>query len=281
MKRESMLPASMKLSLQTTMPKAANREGREAFETLLEKMEHLGLYGLELNIPNLEEDIAPEQLQKLLAAHHLKLTYVASGVYAKARELGLSASDPEVREQAIEAVLRHMQYAEKMDPECGVIIGTLKGSPEMTGTDAEQQMIASLQKVFVRSRERGIGLHVPVVLEATNHYESSVANTLADTLRIVEAVNEDRLYLMPDTYHMNIEERDSGRAVRESLSHIRNIHLSDNNRYFPGYGALEFGWIYHQLQYQGYTGTYGIEGRIYRSLLEDLEESVEFLENVL
>ena len=32
---------------------------------------------------------------------------------------------------------------------------------------------------------------------------------------------------------------------------------------------------------QGYTGTYGIEGRIYRSLLEDLEESVEFLENVL
>ena len=86
---------------------------------------------------------------------------------------------------------------------------------------------------------------------------------------------------MPDTYHMNIEERDSGRAVRESLSHIRNIHLSDNNRYFPGYGALEFGWIYHQLQYQGYTGTYGIEGRIYRSLLEDLEESVEFLENVL
>lgn len=281
MKRESMLPASMKLSLQTVMPKAADREGREAFEKLLEKMEHLGLYGLELNIPNLEEDIAPDELRQMLAAHHLKLVYIASGAYARARGLGLSASDPDVRERSIEAVLANMQYAEKVDSECGVIIGSLKGSPDMAGEDAEEQIIASLREVFARSRQRGIGLQVPVALEATNHYESSVANTLADTLRIIEAVGEDRLYMMPDTYHMNIEERDSGRAVRKSLSRIRNIHLSDNNRYFPGYGALEFGWIYHQLQYQGYTGTYGIEGRIYKSLLEDLEESVEFLENVL
>ena len=271
----------MKLSLQTVIPKATDREGREAFETLLEKMEHLGLYGLELNVPNLEEDIAPEQLRQMLAAQHLKLVYIASGEYAALRGLGLSASDPDVRERSIEAVLANMRYAEKVDPECGVIIGRLKGSPDMAGTDAEKQLIASLREVFARSRQRGIGLQVPVALEATNHYESSVANTLADTLRIVEAVGEDRLYMMPDTYHMNIEERDSGRAVRESLSRIRNIHLSDNNRYFPGYGALEFGWIYQQLQYQGYTGTYGIEGRIYKSLLEDLEESVEFLENVL
>lgn len=273
------LPEDMKLTLQTVLADSSQDTLKE-FERLLARMEKLGMYGLELNLPQLSETIQPRQLKELLEAHHLVLTYVASGVYAANHGMALAASEEKVRLASIEGCLENMRYAAEMDCGCGVIIGTLKGTPGLAVKDgAQERLIMALKEVFCRARSEG--LEVPVLLEVTNHYESSVANTLAEAREILGAVGEPGLYLLPDLYHMNIEEKDGFQQVSESLPYLRNIHLSDNNRYFPGYGAIDFSRWYRFLHSLGYRGTYGIEGRSRNGLMEDLEESVYFLRDVL
>lgn len=277
--QKPILPEGLRLTVQTVFP-GKNAEGFDQFMKLLDTAQQLGLYGLELNLPDLEETIAPEELTRLLSERNLRLTYVASGLYAARRGLALASDDEVVRKKAVEGCLAHMRYAQAMGADCGVILGTIKGSPSLAPeSGAKERLICSLQEVCARSR--GLFSTVPVLLEATNHYEASAANTLSETLGILEAVGMDNLYVLPDTYHMNIEEKDAYGAVRAALPHMRNIHLSDNNRYFPGYGAVDFSRWYAFLQNIGYAGTFGIEGRTLHNPEEDLEESVRFLGEAL
>ena len=61
------------------------------------------------------------------------------------------------------------------------------------------------------------------------------------------------------------------RALYES------VHLSDNNRYFPGLGAIDFSAILRFLKEMGYRGGVAIEGNVRRGFAEDLRASMEIL----
>lgn len=278
--QKSILPEQFRLTVQTAVPPAGDRQGLTEFICLLETARQLGMYGVELNVPDLEETIPAADLRELLAKYQLRLTYIASGIYAAKRGLALASADAGVREASVEGWLANMRYAQEAGENCGVIIGTLKGSPQLAETEGAQRRLEdSLREGMVRARQEG--LDVPVLLEATNHYEASAVNTVAQAAETVKAAASGGLFVLPDTYHMNIEEKDAFEAVRTVLPLMRNIHISDNNRYFPGFGAIDFARWYTFLNKNGYRGTYGIEGRLIGSLCGDLEESVRFLEEVL
>lgn len=279
MEKKVMLPEGMRLTVQTVLEDKTAKK-REELEHLLDAMEGLGMYGLELNLPDLWDTISPAELGRLLEQRGLKLTYVASGVYAGKRELSLASAREEIRQASIRGLLENMRYAKEMGPETGVIIGTLKGAPAITQAEgAKERLVESLKEAAELAQKEG--LTVPVLLEATNHYEAAVVNTLEEGRRVIEAVGWNELGLLPDLYHMNIEEKDGREAITQSLPLLRNIHLSDNNRYFPGFGALDFGAWYRFLSGIGYTGTFGIEGRIREGWIRDLEESAHFLSEAL
>ena len=86
-----------------------------------------------------------------------------------------------------------------------------------------------------------------------------------------------RLHILPDTYHMAYEETDPLGEVRRLLPRIPNLHISDDNRFFPGYGGLDFGAYLQGLQAMGYQGTLGVEGNLHTSLEADLQRTAETL----
>lgn len=98
------------------------------------------------------------------------------------------------------------------------------------------------------------GSSASILLEPLNRYESRHLNTVADNLEVLEHVRHPRAGLLPDTFHMSIEERSIPDALRQAGDHVRHVHLGENNRLLPGHGALDWPSIFaalHDIRFDG------------------------------
>jgi len=250
--------------------------GNQDFVDILKLLQAEGFSGVELNLDNFDD---PDALRALLAKYGLRLSMVASGAVAVRHGLALSAEDEVVRGAAVAAVQKMLAFAAAMNSaaanggattETGVICGFIKGAAKLDADIAAAQMRKSLDALENAA--------APLYLEATNHYEATLVNTLAEgaALGVGKRAN---LYVLPDTYHMNIGERDMAAALARHAGLYRNVHLSDNNRYFPGNSAIDFRAVYALLHGLGYEGVTAVEGRTCRSLREDIVDSAAYLES--
>ena len=98
-----------------------------------------------------------------------------------------------------------------------------------------------------------------VLLEPLNRYESCYLNSVDDNLRVLEEVAHPNAGLLPDTFHMSIEERSIPDALRRAGDQVRHVHLGDNNRLLPGDGALDWPAIFQALRDIGYDGAVNLE----------------------
>ena len=245
-----------------------NKEFAETLSLLRDK----GFYGVELNITDFS-GTAPDRLKAYLKAFNLKMTYLASGSYAKKNKLSLSSADESQRKKTIDQFEQMICFAEQM--ECGIICGFIKGE---AGED-EQKAVIQLQRSLMELEEKYGDKRVDILLEATNHYEATVLNTVGEAAQVA-GLGMKNIEILPDTYHMNIEDLSMAEAMIQYASYYKNIHISDNNRYFPGFGAIDFFQIMQILRGIGYNGTISIEGRNYYSLNEDIERSSAYLAEV-
>ncbi|MCU1422563.1 MAG: Sugar phosphate isomerase/epimerase [Microbacteriaceae bacterium] len=98
-----------------------------------------------------------------------------------------------------------------------------------------------------------------VLLEPINRYESRYLNLVADNLEIIDAVNHPNAGLLPDTFHMSIEEVDVASALDVAGDRIAHVHLGDNNRLLPGHGRLDWDGIFASLGRVGFDGYVNLE----------------------
>ncbi|WP_161804379.1 sugar phosphate isomerase/epimerase family protein [Microbacterium sp. GCS4] len=103
------------------------------------------------------------------------------------------------------------------------------------------------------------GTDARVLLEPINRYESGYLNRVSDNLRIIEAVDHPNAGLLPDLFHMSIEEADPAQALRDAGDRIVHVHLGDSNRLLPGDGHLDWRGIVDALRDVGYTGALNLE----------------------
>ena len=231
------------------------------FEEILGLLQKEGFSGVELNLGRFDD---PDGLRKRLAKHGLKLSMVASGAYAKANGLSLSSVEEDVRKKAVAAVQTMRAFAAALD--AGVICGFIKGAANEDYDAAAGQMRKSLAEIA--------GDGAPVYLEATNHYEATLVNTVEEGAGFTAGLAG--LCVLPDTYHMHMEECDVAAAMVKHSGLYQNLHLSDNTRYFPGFGAIDFRAVYRLLDAMGYEGVTALEGRA-RSLKDDIVASAAYL----
>ncbi len=247
-----------------------SRDQLPQFKQLLAVLQEYGFYGVELNLPALDI-LTPRELTELLFQFDLKLDMLATGAYAKAHGFSLSDSDEKHRLAAVDGCIKNLEYAAQAG--CGVIIGFFKGGPGQNEQSARQLLLSSLQllKPAIES------LRVSILLEATNHRESSIACTIPETLGLVEQLQCPYVQVLADTYHINIEEAPVVHTLAQFAGRFSRLHLSDDNRAFPGLGSLDFSEIYRQLLQDHFHGTVGIEGNIQVSQLEDTIRSARYL----
>ena len=77
---------------------------------------------------------------------------------------------------------------------------------------------------------------------------------------MVEEVGSPALGVHLDTFHMSIEEKDQGRAIRATGNHLKHFHACENDRGTPGSGQVRWDIVCEALRDIHYEGYVAIEG---------------------
>lgn len=260
------------LAIQTRLPEdyLHDREFRGSLETL----QRLGFDGVELNIRD-PEMVEPARLQAYLGDFGLVLSMFASGLTAKSHQLSLASPDEARRKDSVARTAGFLEFAREFG--AGVIAGYLKGAPQENDAGARGRLAASLQELAPLADR----LQTPLLVEAVNRYESPVGHSLADTWDIARRAGSRFVQILPDTFHMNIEEADMRQAIAAHRTCFTSFHLSDNTRHFPGFGAMDFAAIIRTLDELGYQGKLAIEGNVRTSFTSDVEVAMQRLAPLL
>jgi 5-keto-L-gluconate epimerase len=260
------------LAIQMRLPEdyTQNAEFRRNMQTL----QRLGFDGVELNIQD-PESVDPARLKAYLGEFGLVLSMFASGLTAKTYQLSLATADEARRRESIRRTARFLEFAHEFGG--GMIAGLLKGAPQENDPAARERLAASVLELSpVADR-----LKTPLLIEAVNRYESPVGHSLADTWDIARRAGSPFVQILPDTFHMNIEEVNMEQAMREHRACFSSLHLSDNTRHFPGFGALDFAKIITILDKLDYQGKLAIEGNVQKSFAADVEVAMQHLASLL
>jgi D-psicose/D-tagatose/L-ribulose 3-epimerase len=97
-------------------------------------------------------------------------------------------------------------------------------------------------------------------IEPVNRAESFFLNTVQKTVAFCEAVGNERVGILMDTFHANIEEKNQAAAVRTAGARLRHVHASENDRGLLGTGHVDFEGIVNALREIDYEGYLMIEG---------------------
>jgi sugar phosphate isomerase/epimerase len=105
-------------------------------------------------------------------------------------------------------------------------------------------------------------LGIELYLEPLNRYEDHMVNTVAAAADLIDAVGLSSVKIVPDTYHMNIEEADPAAAMLAAGPRIGHFQVSDSNRLEPGAGHLDWALVGATVKALEYTGPIAVESRL-------------------
>ncbi len=238
---------SIVLSTQQTQFQAATLSG--SLEANFAKIAALGYQGVELAIrdPRL---VDLDGLIKLADKHALRVPAIGTGQAWGEEGLSFTDPDPAIRQAAIERIQSHIPLAARFG--AVIIIGLIRGlvRPGIEHAQAMSWLIEALQACSLAASPAGVRL----ALEPINRYETTLINTAAQGLELIDAVGADNFGLLLDTFHMNIEEPSIEASIQACGSRIFHFHVADSNRWYPGAGHLDFPGILNQLYATKYTG---------------------------
>ncbi|HYH56059.1 MAG TPA: sugar phosphate isomerase/epimerase family protein, partial [Anseongella sp.] len=89
--------------------------------------------------------------------------------------------------------------------------------------------------------------------------EIDFINTVPEGVALMKKIDMPNMMLMPDVFHMNIEDRGIGSELAGNIGYIKYIHMADSNRLAPGQGHIDFPAIFKQLLRAGYDGWVSVE----------------------
>lgn len=80
-----------------------------------------------------------------------------------------------------------------------------------------------------------------LAVDVVNRYESFLCTQTADTLTLLNRLNQPNLGLTLSAYHMNIEEQDAAATMRSVGDKLDLFYMADSNRQAIGHGHLKLG----------------------------------------
>jgi len=128
-------------------------------------------------------------------------------------------------------------------------------SGEAPTEDEWQWGVASMRQMAEHAGKVGVRLGV----EPLNRFETYFLNTQADAARFAREVEHPSCGMLYDTFHANIEEKDSAEAIRACADKMFHVHISENDRSTPGAGGVDWKSNFDALHEVGYEGWLTVE----------------------
>jgi D-psicose/D-tagatose/L-ribulose 3-epimerase len=222
---------------------------------LIPRIAAFGFDAVELPIER-PGDWSPTRTRDLLAAHGLTAAAVCA-VTPPGRDLVRAA--PAVVEATAAYLKTCVDSAAAVGAPCvgGPVYAAVGRTWRMSAADRATcyaDFRRALSPVADHAARRGVGIGV----EALNRYETSVVNTVEQTVELIDGLPPS-VGLMIDTYHLNIEEADPYAAVALAGPYLKHVQVSGTNRGAPGADHFDWPRFFAALGATGYGGAVCIE----------------------
>lgn len=116
-------------------------------------------------------------------------------------------------------------------------------------------LVRQLGELARYAGDRGVWLGV----EPLNRFETSFINLASQAIEVVDRVDHPACGILLDTFHMNIEERSIGDAIRAAGKRMRHLHACENDRGAPGSGHVPWDEVAQACRDIGFHGPFVIE----------------------
>lgn len=191
------------------------------------------------------QTVDPAEARETLADEGLEVFSITPA------DADISHPDHNYREAALSYYDRLMDFAVDLGNPLISCHGQVRRiAPISSQAEEDDLLLDATRRICGFARDRGLN----VVFEILNRYETHQIRTVAEGLAFLEAVQADNLRLLPDAYHMNIEETDPAAALLSGGDKIGLYHAADSNRCGVGEGHTDFGRQIAALDEIGYAG---------------------------
>ena len=116
-------------------------------------------------------------------------------------------------------------------------------------------LVEQLKALSQHATDSGVVLCV----EPLNRFETSFMNLASQAIDVVDRVDSDACGILLDTFHMNIEEKSVGNAIRAAGARLKHLHSCENDRGAPGSGHVPWKEVAAAVKDVGYDGPIVIE----------------------
>ena len=246
----------MKLSLAIASKEAAESAFvvYRGIEESIEKASKLGYHGVELALKRVDE-VDREKLGKWLKKWNMEVSAISTGQVFSDLGLYFTHKDDNKRRETIEVFKGLIDLA----ADYGKIInvGRARGFVDETQTKEQAQslFLETMRLLCDYAEPKG----VTIIIEPVNRYEINFVNNLDQGYELAELVGKRNIGLMPDVFHMNIEDDDIAQSLVRNGKYVKYIHFADSNRLSPGKGHLDFKMILNALKTIGFDGWASVE----------------------
>jgi sugar phosphate isomerase/epimerase len=221
------------------------------FAITFEKLEKLGYEGVELMLKD-PLKVDGKYIQRQLSDHNLKMVALCTGHVFGEDGLGLVGSDLKVSLTAMERLKAIVDFgAEHFGDGIMVNIGRTRGPGDPNRLqDTKHKAYEAFQELADYAKHKD----VRIIIEPISIHEHRYILTTQDGVSACKAVNRSNFGLMLDTYHMNIQDMDMLESFRDAKEFCWHIHISDQNRKWPGSGVIDFQKVISVIKDVGYEG---------------------------
>lgn len=226
----------------------------DELDIVFSKIKAYGYDGVDLFIDQINEEKANE-ISILLKKNDLE-TAMLICIHLAEQNVNLSSTDEKHRLESIETYQAQFKIAQILGAKT-MPIGFLRGKLN-TGDDApsfEKRLSNSLSHLAIEAGK----FQIKLCVEPINRYE---INTMPDVKTVVDfnsRFNLGDLKVLPDLFHMNIEDKNIVQSLYYAGKTIGHMHVPDSNRMAPGMGHLNYHEIISALKAIEYDGYLTIE----------------------
>jgi D-psicose/D-tagatose/L-ribulose 3-epimerase len=217
---------------------------------LLDKVKQMGFDSFEFGLED-PSHVDPAKLKAKAEQTGLKL--VICGAFGPDRDL--THDDASVRENSLNYITQAIEICAKSGTPvlAGPMYSAVGKRRHVTPDQKKKEWdlaVKGLTEAGKRAKDHGVLL----AIEPLNRFETDLINISAQAKRLVEDIGDKTVGIHLDSFHMNIEEKNSGDAIRLAGDRLYHFHACENDRGAPGSGVnIDWDGVASALKIIGYS----------------------------
>lgn len=214
---------------------------------ILRTVAELGFDGVEVSLLGMTDEKAAA-LGRAVRDHGLQVT-CSDGL---ARDKDITSDDPATRAAGVAYLTWAIETAARIGAQglAGVVFAPWGVFDPLNKPVRADRSAEALGRLDAMLATHGVTLGI----EALNRFETDLVNTASEATAIARASGSDRVGVLLDTFHLNIEEKDIRAAIAGAADRLVHFHVSENDRGVPGSGHVPWDQVRQGLADADYNG---------------------------